>query len=68
MDPNVKSLREINKRPETLEEDLKFRKSIHQRTWNKSQNQPHEEQKDKVVPKAGDKARTAEKQKNLLNK
>ena len=68
VDPNTKYLREISKRLETLEEDLKFRKNRRQRMWNKGQNQPQEGQKDKTVPKANDKARTEEKPKNPLNK
>ena len=68
VDPNAKYLREVYKRLETLEEDLKFRKNRRQRIWNKGQNQPHEEQKDKTVPKADEKARTEEKSKNPLNK
>ena len=68
IDPNTKYLREISKRLETLEEDLKFRKNRCQRMWNKGQNQPQEGQKDKTVPKANDKARTEEKTKDPLNK
>ena len=68
VDPNTKYLREISKRLETLEEDLKFRKNRRQRMWNKGQNQPQEGQKDKTVPKANDKARMEEKPKNPLNK
>ena len=68
VDPNTKYLREISKRLETLEKDLKFRKNRCQRMWNKGQNQPQEGQKDKTVPKANDKARMEEKPKNPLNK
>ena len=49
VDPNAKYLKEIGKRLETLEEDLKFRKNRRQRMWNKGQNQPREEQKDKTA-------------------
>ena len=68
LDPNARYLREMSKRLETLEEDLKCRKNRRQRTFNKAQNQPQNEQKDKTVPKEGDKARTEKKPKGRLNK